>query len=103
MTLLIFLAANWIFIFDGIEDYYYDVNTERASPLKVLGFDKLDGIVSVMISLVFSVLFLFMIGAVVAARRVAKIPKFRLVSTTQPPELSIVLGHTWHLFNSHIW
>ena len=103
MTLLIFLTANWIFIFDGIEDYYYDVNTERASPLKVLGFDKLDGIVAVMISLVFSVLFLFIIGAVVAARRVAKIPKFRLVSTQQPPELSIVLGLTWHLFNSHIW
>ena len=103
MTLLIFLTANWIFIFDGIDEHYYDVSREGADPLIVLGFGKLDGIVAVMISLVFSVLFLFMIGAVVAARRVAKIPKFRLVSTTQPPELSIGMGLTWHLFNSHIW
>ena len=103
MTLLIFLTANWIFIFDGIDEHYYDVSLARADPLDVLGFGKLDGIVAVMISLVFSVLFLFMIGAVVAARRVAKIPKFRLVSTTQPPELSIGMGLTWHLFNSHIW
>jgi len=103
MTLLIFLTANWIFIFDGIEEYYYDFNRDRANPLNVLGFNNLNGIVAVMISLIFSVLLLFMIGAVVAARRVAKIPKFRLVSTQQPPELSIVLGLTWHLFNSHIW
>ena len=102
-TLLIFLTANWIFIFDGIEEYYYDFNRDRANPLNVLGFNKLNGIVAVMISLVFSVLLLFMIGAVIAARRVAKIPKIRLVSTKQPPELSIVMGLTWHLFNSHIW
>ena len=57
----------------------------------------------IVMSLIFSVLFFFMIGAVIAARRVAKIPKIRLVSTKQPPELSIVLGLTWHLFNSHIW
>ena len=44
-----------------------------------------------------------MIGAIIAARRVAKIPQIRLVSTNQPPELTIVLGLTWHLFNSHIW
>ena len=68
-----------------------------------MGFDEIDGIVTVMISLIFSVLFLFMIGAIIAARRVAKIPQIRLVSTNQPPELTIVLGLTWHLFNSHIW
>ena len=43
------------------------------------------------------------VGAIVAARRVAKVPTIRLVSTKQPPELSIVMGLTWHLFNSHIW
>ena len=45
----------------------------------------------------------FLIGAVVAARRVAKVPTVRLVSTKQPPELSVVTGLTWHLFLSHIW
>ena len=56
-----------------------------------------------MIVLVAVVLVFFSIGAIVAARRVAKIPKIRLVSTKQPPELSIGMGLTWHLFNSHIW
>ena len=56
-----------------------------------------------MIILVAVVLAFFLVGAVVAARRVAKIPTIRLVSTKQPPELSIVMGLTWHLFNSHIW
>ena len=56
-----------------------------------------------MIVLVAVALVFFLIGAVVAARRVAEIPTIRLVSTKQPPELSIVKGLTWHLFNSHIW
>ena len=56
-----------------------------------------------MIGLVAVVPAFFSIGAIVAARRVAKVPTIRLVSTKQPPELSIVLGLTWHLFNSHIW
>ena len=43
------------------------------------------------------------VAGIVAARRVAKVPTIRLVSTKQPPELNIVLGLTWHLFNSHIW
>ena len=98
LTLLIFLAGNWIFIFDGIVDNYYG-----ADPLDVLGFGELNGIVTVMLSLIFSVLVLFLIGAVVAARKVSQVPTFRLVSTNQPPELTLALGLTWHLFNSHIW
>ena len=100
MTLLIFLTANWIFIFDRFVEIFPG---ENSFLVNVLGFHELDGIVTVMISLIFSVLFLFMIGAIIAARRVAKIPQIRLVSTNQPPELTIVLGLTWHLFNSHIW
>ncbi|EOD17232.1 hypothetical protein EMIHUDRAFT_445249 [Emiliania huxleyi CCMP1516] len=56
-----------------------------------------------MIVLVVFALVVFLIGAVVAARRVAKVPTVRLVSTKQPPELSIGTGITWHLFLSHIW
>jgi len=94
----VFLSANWISIFDGIVDNYYG-----DDPFVVLGFSELDGIVTVMLSLIFSVFFLFLIGSVIVARRVAKIPKIRLASTKQPPELSIGMGLTWHLFNSHIW
>ncbi|EOD25493.1 hypothetical protein EMIHUDRAFT_367322 [Emiliania huxleyi CCMP1516] len=56
-----------------------------------------------MIGLVVFALVVFLIGAVVAARRVAKVPTVRLVSTKQPPELNIGTGLTWHLFLSHIW
>ena len=98
LTLLIFLAGNWIFIFESIVDNYYG-----ADPLIVLGFGELNGIVTVMLALIFSVLVLFLIGAVVAARKVSQVPTFRLVSTNQPPELTLALGLTWHLFNSHIW
>ena len=53
--------------------------------------------------LVSAALAIFLAGAVVAARRLAKIPTIRLVSTKQQPELTLHKGQTWHLFNSHIW
>ena len=98
VLLLLFLGTNWTTIFLGIEERY-----QEANPADVLGFGKLNAIVDTMIGLVAVVLVFFSIGAIVAARRVAKIPTIRLVSTKQPPELSIVRGLTWHLFNSHIW
>ena len=67
------------------------------------GFGKLNAIVDTMIVLVAVALVFFLIGAVVAARRVAKVPTIRLASTKQPPELSIGTDLTWHLFLSHIW
>ena len=96
--LLLFLGTNWTTIFLGIEERY-----QEADPADVLGFRSLNVIVDSMIILVAVVLAFFLVGAIVAARRVAKIPTIRLVSTKQPPELSIVRGLTWHLFNSHIW
>ena len=99
VLLLLFLGANWSTIFLSIEERHPDT----AEAAAVLGFGKLNVIVNSMIGLVAVVLVFFSIGAVVAARRVAKIPTIRLVSTKQPPELSIVMGLTWHLFNSHIW
>ena len=53
--------------------------------------------------LVSAALAIFLAGAVVAARRLARIPTIRLVSTKQQPELTLGKGQTWHLFNSHIW
>ena len=53
--------------------------------------------------LVVGALVVFLYGALLAARRLAKIHKIRLVSTSQPPELTLARGLTWHLFNSHIW
>ena len=52
-TLLVFLTANWIFIFDRIVEMHPGKNWGKY----VLGFDEIDGIVTVMISLIFSVLF----------------------------------------------
>ena len=96
--LLLFLGTNWTTIFLGIEERY-----QEADPADVLGFGKLNAIVDTMIGLVVFALVVFLIGAVVAARRVAKVPTIRLVSTKQPPEMSIGTGLTWHLFLSHIW
>ena len=98
VLLLLFLGTNWSTIFLGIEERY-----QGADPADVLGFGQLNVIVDSMIILVAVVLAFFLVGAIIAARRVAKIPTIRLVSTKQPPELSIVRGLTWHLFNSHIW
>ena len=98
VLLLLFLGTNWTTIFLGIEERY-----QGADPADVLGFGKLNAIVDTMIVLVAVALVFFLIGAVVAARRVAEVPTIRLVSTKQPPELSIGTGITWHLFLSHIW
>ena len=98
VLLLLFLGTNWSTTFLGIQERY-----QGADPADVLGFRSLNVIVDSMIILVAVVLAFFLVGAIAAARRVAKIPTIRLVSTKQPPELSIVRGLTWHLFNSHIW
>ena len=98
MLLLLFLAANWTSIFLGI--------IERSSvddAEAVLGFDNLSGIINSMLLLVGVTLLFFLIGAVFSARHAKEVPKIRLVSTNQPPELSVGMGITWHLFNSHIW
>ena len=99
VLLLLFLGASWTTTFLGIEERHPD--TEEAAA--ILGFGKLNGIVNSMLVLVGVTVPFFLIGAVIVARRVAMIPTIRIVSTKQPPELSIVLGLTWHLFNSHIW
>ena len=98
VLLLLFLGTNWSTIFLGIQERS-GIDDANA----VLGFRSLNVIVDSMIILVGVVLAFFLVGAIVAARRVAKVPTIRLVSTKQPPELSIVMGLTWHLFNSHIW
>ena len=98
VLLLLFLGTNWTTIFLGIEERYQGVD-----PADVLGFSSLNVIVDSMIALVAAVLIFFLIGAIFAARRVAKLPTFRLVSTKQQPELTLHKGQTWHLFNSHIW
>ncbi|EOD36171.1 hypothetical protein EMIHUDRAFT_226764 [Emiliania huxleyi CCMP1516] len=99
VLLLLFLGANWTTIFLGIEERHPD--TEEAAA--ILGFGKLNGVVNSMLVLVAVTLLFFLIGAVVAARRVAMIPTIQLASTKQPPELDIGTGITWHLFLSHIW
>ena len=98
MLPLLFLGTNWSTIFLGIQERS-GIDDADA----VLGFRSLNAIVDMMIVLVVVALVIFLIGAVVAARRVAKVPTIRLASTKQPPELSIGTDLTWHLFLSHIW
>ena len=98
VLLLLFLAANWTTIFLGIIERS-SVDTADA----VLGFDNLSGIINSMLVLVGVTLLFFLIGAVFSARHAKEVPTIRLVSTNQPPEMSVGMGITWHLFNSHIW
>ena len=98
VLLLLFLGTNWSTIFLGIQERS-GIDDANA----VFGFRSLNVIVDSMIILVAVVLAFFLVGAIIAARRVANVQTIRLVSTKQPPELSIVMGLTWHLFNSHIW
>ncbi|EOD41030.1 hypothetical protein EMIHUDRAFT_108214 [Emiliania huxleyi CCMP1516] len=98
VLLLLFLAANWTTIFLGIIERS-SVDTADA----VLGFDNLSEIINSMLVLVGVTLLFFLIGAVFSARHAKEVPTIRLVSTNQPPELSVGMGITWHLFNSHIW
>ena len=99
VLLLFFLGANWTTIYLEIEERHPDSADAEA----ILGLSSLDPIVDSLIVLVAVALLLFLIGAIVAARHIAKVPTIRLVSNKQPPELMIARGLTWHLFNSHIW
>ena len=99
VLLLFFLGANWTTIYLSIEERHPD--SEEAAA--ILGISNLGPLVDSLIALVAVALVIFLIGAIVAVRRVAKVPTIRLVSNKQPPELMIARGLTWHLFNSHIW
>ena len=99
VLLLFFLGANWTTIYLSIEERHPD--SEEAAA--ILGISNLGPIVDSLIALVAVALVIFLIGAIDAVRRVAKVPTIRLVSNSQPPELTISKGLTWHLFNSHIW
>ena len=69
----------------------------------VLGFRSENGLVNWMLVLAAAALLIFLVGTIIAIRRLAKVPTIRLVLTKQPPELALVDGLTWHLFLSHIW
>ena len=56
-----------------------------------------------MLVLAAAALLIFLVGTIIAIRRLAKVPTIRLVLTKQPPELALVDGLTWHLFRSRIW
>ena len=99
VLLLFFLAANWTTIFLGIEERHPNAKSAAA----ILGFDSSLVIVDAMIVLVSIALPLFVVVAIVAIRHIAKDRAIRLVSSNQKPELSLKIGLTWHLFNSHIW
>jgi len=99
VLLLFFLGANWTTIYLSIEERHPD--SEEAAA--ILGISNLGPLVDSLIALVAVALVIFLIGAIVAVRRVAKVPTIRLVSNSQPPELTIAKGLTWHLLNSHIW
>ena len=92
-----FLGASWTTLFDAIEE------SCEGKAESILGWGSSDVIVISMSILVGFALALFLIGAVLAARRVAKIKTIRLKKTKQAPELTLAKGLTWHLFNSHIW
>uniref|UniRef100_A0A7S3TEN2 Tyrosine-protein kinase ephrin type A/B receptor-like domain-containing protein n=1 Tax=Emiliania huxleyi TaxID=2903 RepID=A0A7S3TEN2_EMIHU len=97
VLLLMFLGASWTTLFDAIEE------SCEGKAESILGWGSSDVIVISMSILVGFALALFLIGAVLAARRVAKIKTIRLKKTKQAPELTLAKGLTWHLFNSHIW
>ena len=99
VLLLFFLGANWTTIYLGIEERY--PNAEAAAAL--FGFNNLNAVVDSMIVLVAIVFPIAIAGGIFAVRNVAKIPTIRLDSSRQKPELTLALGLTWHLFNSHIW
>ena len=99
VLLLLFLGTNWTTIFLAIEERYPNENVASD----VMGFSHLSTIVDAMLVLVTVALLLFLVGTIFAIRRFAKVRTIRLVSSKHPPELSLATGHTWHLFNSHIW
>ena len=100
MLLLVFLGANWTTIFLSIEERCPGVAGVASS---ILAFDNVDDIVNTLIALVFVMLALFLVSAVFAARHIARKQKILLVSSNQPPELTLARHMKWHLFNSHIW
>ena len=97
LALLLLFAMN-VQIFNSLEQWYGAIATQR-----VLGFDSLNGLVSVMVVLNLLVLatFLFMMLYQMFSQQSVGI--FRLVHSNQPPDLVLGGDMRYHLFLSHIW
>ena len=97
LALLLLFAMN-VQIFNSLEQWYGAISTQR-----VLGFESLDGLVSVMVVLNLLVLaaFLFMLLYQMFSQQSVGI--FRLVHTNEPPDLVLSGKMRYHLFLSHIW
>ena len=99
LTLLLFLGANWTTIYLIIAERH--PNTSEAAD--ILGFSSLDPLVNAMLVLLGVLLLAFAIGVILAFRSATRVQKIQLAETRTPPELTVTMGLTWHLFNSHIW
>ncbi|KAL1499130.1 hypothetical protein AB1Y20_013641 [Prymnesium parvum] len=76
---------------------------ETDLPSRILGFGSMDSLVATMIALVFLLLCLFPAVTVYQALFAQDVALLLLVSSDQPPELSLDKGKEFHLFLSHVW
>jgi hypothetical protein len=110
VLLLIFIAAGSIHLFNVLRDsaasnLASQVSSSAAGDLasQVLGFDSVDELVTVLITLHLALLSFFtsiLVHQYFAHRNLSLL---RLVSSNEPPELELANSMEFHLFLSHIW
>ena len=98
LLVLLFTASQSVYLFRKLELYY-----ESESTFRILGFRSLDEIVVMMISFNLLVLAAFLAMLVYQAMTHRVVDSFRLVSSRQPPELTLARRMHYHVFLSHIW
>jgi len=76
---------------------------EAELTLRVIGYDSVEGMVSVMIIAVFAFLGLFVVLVLYHVLTNPNIQYLLLVDSGEQPSLSLETGKRWHLFLSHIW
>ena len=98
LLVLLFTASQSVYLFRKLEVYY-----ERESAFRILGFRSLDEIVAMMITFNLLVLAAFLGMLVYQTMTHRVVDSFRLVSSHQPPELTLARRMHYHVFLSHIW
>ena len=84
LLVLLFTASQSVYLFRKLEVYY-----ERESAFRILGFRSLDEIVAMMITFNLLVLAAFLGMLVYQTMTHRVVDSFRLVSSHQPPELTL--------------
>ena len=97
MLTVVFIGAGYI---KGFEET--DAIGMEGFAHQIYGFTTTDQVAFLLLIFTIAMLVLLLVVLLYIVAREGHLPKIRLMGTGKPPELTLLKGQRFHLFNSHI-